>query len=171
MEVLMRKIVCFCMFVLLATSVFAQGADPVEGFWASYDEKTGEQTGIWKVYQKDGKLYGVTLYVPDLKEGELAFEVKESYEDFPVAGKVNEMTVLNTPWIYNLENKGPGVWANGYIIDPGDGRRYKCKMTFRKADGKKFPVDTLEMRGEIGLGIGRSQFWQKASEEDLKKIK
>jgi uncharacterized protein (DUF2147 family) len=40
---------------------------------------------------------------------------------------------------------------------------YKCKIVFHAADGDRYKVDTLEIRGEIGLGIGRSQFWQRAS--------
>lgn len=58
---------------------------------------------------------------------------------------------------------GEGKWANGYIIDPSDGKRYKCRITFHKADGKKYKGDTLEMRGEVGP-FGRSQFWKKATE-------
>jgi uncharacterized protein (DUF2147 family) len=48
-------------------------------------------------------------------------------------------------------------------IDPNDGKMYKCKITFHAADGRRYPTDTLEMRGEIGLGIGRSQFWRKSN--------
>lgn len=58
---------------------------------------------------------------------------------------------------------GEGKWANGYIIAPSDGKRYKCRITFHKADGKKYKGDTLEMRGEVGP-FGRSQFWKKATE-------
>jgi uncharacterized protein (DUF2147 family) len=54
----------------------------------------------------------------------------------------------------------PGQWSGGNVIDPTDGKIYKCKINFHTAGGK-FKTDTLEMRGEIGLGIGRSQYWQK----------
>ena len=48
------------------------------------------------------------------------------------------------------------------MIDTRTGALYRCKITYRAADGKRFKADTLEMRGEIGLGIGRSQFWRKS---------
>ena len=67
---------------------------------------------------------------------------------------------------YNLEKKSEGVWQNGYIVAPDNGKYYYCKITFRKADGKKYKEDSLEMRGEIGLGIGRSQVWKKTTQEE-----
>ena len=63
-----------------------------------------------------------------------------------------------------------GKWADGYIIDPENGSRYKCKITFHKADGKKYLSDTLEMRGEVGP-FGRSQFWNKVTEEEAIAVK
>ena len=81
------------------------------------------------------------------------------------------MTVVNTPFIFGLKMKEPGVWAGGNIIDPKDGKIYKCKITFHKADGKEFKQDTLEMRGEIGLGIGRSQYWEAITEGDIENLR
>ena len=41
-----------------------------------------------------------------------------------------------------------------------------------KKDGRlsKYKEDTLEMRGEIGLGIGRIQFWTKTSLEEISNL-
>jgi uncharacterized protein (DUF2147 family) len=61
----------------------------------------------------------------------------------------------------------PGQWINGSIINPEDGKLYKCKITFHAADGKRYETDTLEMQGEIGLGIGLSQLWQKSSAQEV----
>jgi uncharacterized protein (DUF2147 family) len=58
-----------------------------------------------------------------------------------------------------------GEWSGGNVVNPEDGKIYKCKIIYRAADGKKYKTDVLEMRGEIGLGIGRSQFWQKSARE------
>jgi hypothetical protein len=32
-------------------------------------------------------------------------------------------------------------------------------------------TDVLEMRGEIGLGIGRSQFWQKSDQQTASSLR
>ena len=146
--------------------VFCFAADPAEGYWLSIDDKTGRVTAGWEIYQEGGKLYGKVLstaeHGPDVK----AVFCRESYRDFPVPGKVNLMDVVGTPWIFGLVRDKEGHWSNGHVIDPTDGNMYKCKIIYHPADGKKFMADTLEMRGEIGLGIGRSQYWRKTSREE-----
>jgi uncharacterized protein (DUF2147 family) len=164
----MKKLI-FIAFCALQGLCFA--ADPVEGFWVSVDEKTAEITAGWEVYQENGMLYGKILSVKGFPGDAMADACKESYKGFPVSGKVNEMPLAGTPWIWGLTSKKAGEWSGGSIIDPESGSMYKCKMTFRTADGKKYPTDTLEMRGEIGLGIGRSQFWQKSTREQASSLK
>ena len=163
----MKKIILalLCIF-LFAGLCFA--ADPVEGYWISYDEKTGKATAGWKIWEENGKLFGTITSVPNEPRDGLAYGTKGKgpYDDFPVKGEMCKMQTIGTPWIYNLEKLETGKWAKGCIIDPNDGSRYKCKITFHKADGKKYMKDTLEMRGEIGLGIGRSQFWLAATQEE-----
>jgi uncharacterized protein (DUF2147 family) len=162
----MKKIAFFAVvFVLVSGFCFA--ADPVEGFWISWDEKTGKATAGWEIYNTGGKLFGKILSLADKAQNIKADKCKDTYKDFPVAGKVNEMNVVGTPFIFGLTvDKQPGSWSGGNIIDPEDGKMYKCKITYRPADGKKFLVETLEMRGEIGLGIGRSQFWRRATQAE-----
>jgi uncharacterized protein (DUF2147 family) len=155
----MKKFMVLCL-TLAAGLCFA---DPVEGFWISRDEKTGKATAGWEIYLQGGKLYGRILSIAGFPQDERAMACKESYQGFPVAGKVNEMRVVGTPWIFALTMDRTGQWSGGSIIDPNDGKMYKCKITFRQADGRRYQEDTLEMRGEIGLGIGRSQFWRKST--------
>ena len=139
--------------------------DPVEGFWLSVDDKTGKITAGWHIYVEGGKVLGKILSLSDHPPGVLAVRCRDSYPGFPVAGKVNQMPVTGTPWIFGLSSDKPGEWSGGHVINPDDGRMYKCKMIYRRADGKKFKSDMLEMRGEIGLGIGGSQYWQKTNEQ------
>ncbi|MDR3334872.1 MAG: DUF2147 domain-containing protein [Treponema sp.] len=160
----MKKITALCVGLFLSARLFA--ADPVEGYWVSVDDKTGKVTAGWELYQTEGKLYGKMLSVADFPQQVKAGACKDSYRGFPVAGKVNELLVVGTPWIFGLMMEKPGQWSGGNIIDPQNGNMYKCKITFRPVDGKRFKIDTLEMRGEIGLGIGRSQFWRKSTREE-----
>jgi len=157
----MKRII---VFLLLITACAICFADPVEGFWLSIDETTNKVTAGWQIYQEGGKLYGKILSIATEPRGTIAVRCKESYRGFPVAGKVNTMPIAGTPWIFGLTSTKEGVWAGGNVVNPEDGGMYGCKLTFRPADGKKFTADTLEMRGEIGLGIGRSQFWRKSDE-------
>ena len=160
----MKKIIAvLSAFMLLGALCFA--TDPAEGFWISVDEKTNADTAGWQIWQEGGKLNGKILSVADKPQDETAWGGKgKSYDNFMNGADVGTLHTVGTTWIWDLTSQGEGKWANGYIIDPGDGKRYKCRITFHKADGKKYKVDTLEMRGEVGP-FGRSQFWKKATEE------
>jgi uncharacterized protein (DUF2147 family) len=150
--------------ILFSAAGIIYAADPVEGFWLSVDEKTGKVTAGWEIYQENGKLYGKVLSNPDVDTSVKADQCKESYKGFPVSGKVNQMPVAGTPWIFGLTMEKTGVWGNGNVVDPNDGNMYTCKITFHAADSKKFKTDTLEFRGSIGI-FGRSQYWQKTTRE------
>jgi uncharacterized protein (DUF2147 family) len=166
----MKRIGIFLCGLLILGSAFAF-ADPVEGYWLSVDDKTEKVTAGWHIYQENGKLYGKILSTADHPPGVKAEPCKESYRGFPVPGKVNEMLVTGTPWIFSLSMDKAGQWSGGNIIDPNDGNMYKCKIIYRSRDGKKYKVDTLEMRGEIGLGIGKSQYWQKSNLEEASSLR
>ena len=165
----MKKIIILALiFSIAAGFCFATDPsdpqDPVEGFWLSVDEKTGKVTAGWYIYLEGGKMFGKVMSTADHPKSVLAEKCKESYPGFPLAGKVNQMTVAGTPWIFGLSRDKPGEWSGGHVINPEDGGMYRCKLTYRRADGKKFKSDVLEMRGELGP-FGRSQFWQKTDEQ------
>jgi uncharacterized protein (DUF2147 family) len=160
----MKKFILLCIVLSLTAGLCL--ADPVEGFWISVDDKTSKATAGWEIYQQGGKLYGKILSIADFPQDERARACKESYQGFPIAGKVNEMRVVGTPWIFALSMDRAGQWSGGNVVDPNDGKMYKCKITFRQADSRRYPQDTLEMRGEIGLGIGRSQFWRRSTRQE-----
>jgi uncharacterized protein (DUF2147 family) len=165
----MKKIIAILICLTVTAVCFAQN-DPVEGYWISVDEKTNKVTAGWQIYQENGKLFGKILSLADHPIGQLADSCKESYKNFPIAGKVNAMPVAGTPWIYGLTRRNPGDWGGGTIINPEDGKMYNCRVIYHPADGKKYTVDTLETRGEIGLGIGRSQYWRKSDQQSASSL-
>ncbi len=166
----MKKLVALCVLAIFILGTIA-ASDYVEGLWKSIDEKTGKITAAWRIYQKNGTLFGEIITVPDQDDSTLADDCTGTYKGFPIPGDVSKMTVINTPFIFGLSMKGIGQWDGGNIIDPKDGKIYKCKINFHAADGAKFKTETLEMRGEIGLGIGRSQFWQRITEKEIDSLR
>ena len=157
--------IMFILILLMVSAGICFAADPAEGCWISIDEKTGKETAGWEISIQDGKLYGKILSLAGFSQTVKADQCKDSYKGFPVPGKVSEMTIVGTTWIFSLlPDSQPGQWRGGNIVDPNDGNMYGCKITFRPADGNKFKVDTLEMRGTIGP-FGRSQFWRTATRE------
>ena len=161
----MRKLTLVIAALLLVCGMcFA--ADPAEGFWISIDEKSNEPTAGWQIWAQNGKLNGKILSVAGKPQDVIADGGKgKSYDNFMNGVDVGTLPSVGTSWIWGLAKDGDGKWSNGYIIDPNDGKRYKCRITFHKADGKKYKSDTLEMRGEVGP-FGRSQFWTKATEAE-----
>ena len=148
-------------FLCGAVSLFA---DPAEGYWISVDDKTGRVTAGWQVYAEAGVLYGRILSIADFPQDTPALLCRESYPDFPLPGKVNEMPVVGTIWLYGLEKEREGRWGGGRIVDPNNGNIYGCRVTFHAAGGR-YRTDTLEVRGTIGP-FGASQLWRKSSREE-----
>ena len=164
----MKKIFLCVAFFLASLCVFA---DPAEGFWISVDENSGKETAGWQIFQENGVLCGKILSVAEQAQDVKAFSATgKSYSNFYDGVDIGTLFVVGTKWIWDLKNSSSGKWSGGFVIDPQNGKRYKCEITFRKADGKKFVVDTLEMRGKVGP-FGRSQFWKKASQEDASSLK
>ena len=155
----MKKNILLLVLLFLFTGIVL-AADPVEGYWISYDEKTKKATAGWHIFQSNGKLFGKILSVAGKPQDGKCVKCKPSYDGFPYTGNVNEKPTVGTNWIFNLKMDKTGAWSGGHIIDPGSGKMYKCKINYHAENG-----GTLEMRGEIGLGIGRSQFWKKATLE------
>jgi uncharacterized protein (DUF2147 family) len=159
----------FIMIVLFVTvAVFSFAVDPAEGFWISTDEESGKDTAGWEIYIQNDKLYGRILSIAGIPQTMQAINCKDNYKDFPIPGKVNEMTIVGTPWIFGLvPGRQPGEWRRGNIIDPVQGELYGCTITFRPAGSRSgsrtFQSDTLEMRGAIGP-FGRSQFWRRVTQ-------
>jgi uncharacterized protein (DUF2147 family) len=153
------------MAILCAGLSAASERDPVEGFWLTVDGRTGEVQSGWEIYQSDGLLYGKMLSALGLSASDQAFRCRDRYRNFPIAGKVSQLPFLGTPWIFNLRQEKPGTWSNGNIINPEDGNMYQCKIIHHPADGRRFPTECIELRGEIGLGIGQSQYWQRTTRD------
>ncbi len=166
----MKKFLALISILFTALSLCI--ADPAEGYWISIDEKTNKETAGWKIWVENGKLTGAITSIAGFPQDQKAVGAKgKSYNDFKGGADIGSLQSVGTNWIYGLSNVSEGKWANGYIIDPNDGKRYNCKITFHKADGKKYKSDTLEMRGEIGMGIGRSQYWKKATKESAEGLR
>jgi uncharacterized protein (DUF2147 family) len=165
----MKKLVLFtCLFYFSVCLCF--GLDPAEGFWINVDRR-GNATEGWEVYAVDGILHAKILSVAGHPQDVIASRCNDSYPNFPLPGIVSKMTVVGTPWIFGLAQDGPGSWSGEHIVDPLNGRMYKCNISFHPQDGNRYNIDTLEVRGEIGLGIGLSQYWRKSSREQASSLR
>jgi uncharacterized protein (DUF2147 family) len=140
----------FMLFCLLMPVGRLCAMEPVEGYWKSVDDESKKVTAFWRLEIKDGRLYGYIVNYPDRKESDRCNKCVEETQDF------HNMPILGTPWLLLSENDD-GTWENGYIIDSGQGKKYKAKVWFE--EGK------LKMRGYIGF-FYRTQSWLPARQGD-----
>ena len=166
----MKKIIIAAIVILVyAGTAFADDPDPVEGFWLSVDHKTGKIQSGWEMYEQDGYMYGKMLSAVGFSPDTRAARCRESYTNFPIAGKVNQLPLFGTPWIFGLRMESSGHWTNGYIVNPEDGNMYRLSLTYHPADGKNFKQETLEIRGWL-LFFSGSQYWRRATREEASSL-
>lgn len=68
---------------------------------------------------------------------------------------LRDRSLLGIQIVGDLTYRDNDRWAGGWIYDPNNGKTYKCKA-------KLIDVNTLEIRGYVGLSIfGRTETWTK----------
>jgi len=121
------------------------------------------------MYVEDGKMYGKMLSAVGFSSTTKAARCRDSYANFPIAGKVNQLPLFGTPWMFGLRMESPGRWTNGNIVNPEDGNMYKLSLIYHPVDGKKFQQETLEVRGQL-LFFSGSQYWRRATREEASSL-
>ena len=121
-------------------------ASPV-GRWQTVDDKTGKPSGIVRIYEQNGVLYGNIEKVFDPVRAPLnCIACTDDRKNKPLIG-------LNI--IRGLKRDGE-AWSGGTVIDPETGSVYKASA--RLDDGGR----KLVLRGYFGISLlGRSQTWQR----------
>lgn len=131
---------------IAASGAFAQAATPV-GTWQTIDDTTGKPRAIIQIVddgngQLEGKVVrGIGEFDhPDRRCTACTDERKDQL--------IKGMTIIT-----GMKRDGE-AWTGGHILDPENGKLYKCRMTL-EAGGQK-----LVVRGYIGVSLlGRSQTW------------
>lgn len=134
--------------VLLASAVTAMAqADSPVGTWQTIDDSTGQPKALVQISQDGGgALSGKVIKglgandQPDRR----CTACTDARKDQPILG----MTIIN-----DMKKDGD-AWDQGQILDPENGKVYKCKMHLEDGGSK------LVVRGYIGVSLlGRSQTW------------
>ncbi len=124
-------------------------AQTIFGTWNSFDEETNEIESVIEVYEKDGKAYAKIVKITDPERQEATcFKCKGSRKDQKILG----MDILT-----GLKKK-KDEWSGGKILDPKNGKEYKCYI-------KLLDDNTLKLRGYIGFSLlGRTAIWKRADQ-------
>jgi uncharacterized protein (DUF2147 family) len=135
--------------VLFATSALAQEPSAV-GRWTTVDDETKKPKSVITIYEEGGKLFGKIEKLfrePTEEQNPLCDKCEGTLKNQPITG----MVILR-----DLKKDGD-EWTGGTILDPANGKTYKCKIAVQDG-GKK-----LKVRGYIGMALlGRTQHWVRA---------
>jgi uncharacterized protein (DUF2147 family) len=135
------------LWMFLAANIFAAVVSPV-GRWQTIDDVTEKPRSIVTISDEDGKLKGYISKVY-YKKGEGPDDVCTH-----CTGDKKDEKILGLNIIWGLVPVEPLVWHDGKILDPENGKIYRCKMQLSE-DGQ-----TLFVRGYIGFSLlGRTQTW------------
>ncbi len=144
---LLGSLLLTCLTLIACTgAVRATAATPV-GLWRTIADNTGEEKSLVRITEVNGELRGSIeklIRKPNGDPNPLCDKCSGDKKNKPVIG----MMIMN-----GLKRDGK-EWAGGEILDPNNGKTYKCKMSVDES-GKK-----LSVRGFIGVSLlGRTQVW------------
>ena len=137
----MRHFIAIVALALLSVTGTAQD---VFGTWKTIDDVSGEAKSILEIYEKDGKVYGKVVQILTVgQEDALCTEC---------TGDDNGKPIKDLVIIRGLKKDGD-VYEDGKILDPENGKEYKCYIELEEKD-------KLKVRGYIGFSLlGRTQYW------------
>lgn len=132
-------------FLICFTSA-SFAATPV-GLWKTIDDETGEERSFIRIIAVADSIEGTVediIPLPGDDPDQLCRECEGALKDQPVIG----MRIM-----WGLEGSG-SVWKEGYIMDPNNGKTYRCKLTVEDDN------QSMRVRGYSGVSLlGRTQVW------------
>ena len=144
----MRMRILLLIALGLISTLAAAAENPV-GLWRTIDDKSGKEKSLVRVTESNGQLQLTIEKIfrePGEEPNPLCDKCQGEKKNKPVIGMQ----------IGNGLKKDGDVWSGGEILDPQNGKTYKCKV-WLEDKGKK-----LNVRGFIGVSVlGRTQVWIK----------
>jgi uncharacterized protein (DUF2147 family) len=138
----MKKNIIVLVFLLFSVA-FAK-AQSVFGKWNTIDNETGKIESVVEIYKKDGKAYAKIIHIFNEEDRDRLCD--------KCTGKDKNVPILGLVIVSGLE-QDDDEWSGGKILDPKNGKYYKCYIKLEE-DNK------LKLRGYIGISlIGRTEYW------------
>ena len=138
----MRRTI-FATVLLLLAPLASQGAEPIEGYWLTENNRAIIKTRIC-----GEKVCGTMVWIQNRVND--AGKVKLGADGEPLCG---------TELIGGLESNGTGKWDGGWVLDPRSGERYSANL--RLVSPQK-----IKLRGYLVLPLlGSSQTWTRVSDD------
>ena len=137
MKQFLISIFCLMTFLVNAQTVLSK--------WKTIDDETGEPKSIVEIYERGGKVYGkiVKLFRKPNEEQDPVCDECDA-DDARYKKKIMGMEILKDMVKDEYE------YADGEILDPNNGKIYRCKLWLEGKD--------LKLRGYLGP-FYRTQTW------------
>jgi uncharacterized protein (DUF2147 family) len=140
----MKKIIFTLVFTIGALTINAQ---TIFGKWHSTNDETGKVDSVIEMYEKDGKAYAKIIEIKNEDRKNAVCDLCE--------GSNKNKPILGLEILTGLE-KDDNEWSGGEILDPRNGKVYKCYIELVKPN-------KLKLRGYVGFSLlGKTKYWTKA---------
>lgn len=142
----MKPILLSFFISVIQISAFAQSE--ISGKWTSFDDETDEAKSVVDIFEKEGKYYGkIVKLFRKANEDPDPICTECDPEDPRFNKKIIGMEILK-----DMKKSGE-EFSDGTILDPKNGKLYKCKIWIEDND--------LKLRGYWGP-FYRTQTWKRA---------
>jgi uncharacterized protein (DUF2147 family) len=137
--------VLYVLLLCVTHVAVAANATPA-GLWKTIDDNTGKPRSLIRITETNGEYSAV------VEKGLLPTDTGEAVCD-KCTDERKGKRIIGMTIVKGIQQKGEH-FEGGEILDPENGKTYRCKMKL-DSTGKK-----LEVRGFIGISLfGRSQTW------------
>ncbi len=137
---MMKYILFIALFFFGVQNIKSQS---IFGKWKTIDDETGEEKSIVHIYEKDGKVYGDIV--------EILNPAKKNSKCTKCSGNKKDKPILGMQIIEGL-TKDEEVYEGGKIINPSNGKVYKCQLKLSEDPNK------LRVRGYVAF-FYKTQYW------------
>ena len=139
----MKKLFTLLLLVVAITT----NSQTIFGKWNSTNDDTGKIDSVVEIYEKNGKAFAKIVEIKDANRQNAVCE--------QCSGKNKNKPILGLEILTGLE-KDDDEWSGGKILDPRNGKIYKCFIKLEEPN-------KLKLRGYIGFSLlGKTKYWTRA---------
>ena len=132
-------------FPLLFWTLLANAQTSVLGKWKTVDDETGEEKSVIEIFERNGEVFGKIVKIFTQEDPD------PICEECPADDPRHRRKIIGMEIIQNMEKVG-NEYSQGSILDPQDGKIYRCKLWTED--------EKLKVRGYWGP-FYRTQTWKK----------
>ena len=138
------------LFVVVFFNVDVNAESTIVATWKTVSDEgadKGKDKSYIEIFEKGGAYFGKITKLLLKPQDTLCDKCKDDLKDKPVVGIINVQNMKKTG---NMDEEFGAEYADGTIMDPENGKTYKCKMWVKD--------DVLTVRGYVAF-VYRTQKW------------